>query len=418
MDPHKNIFYYYRGPSSKHGEKEHQVEDNSTKSLINLLENGGPEIQKAFFSCVNKDLKGTPKKFRLQVGQGESKPDAVIDFTNQLLLIEVKVRSDLDVPQLKRHLDEAQRRAKQTDEQIHLLVITGNDSDADTIQQENTLQQNEVTFKTWGQIYKVLNSVTLKKKESKEGFLLAEFLHYLELMNLKPFTEFSKDDFEYFYDMDDDYGQTLKGKVGTLAEELKKRSLTSIPEFSQDYPQLIPGHIKKNNSDGKRVWVKFANPTDKTPFKMSNFCITLSQESLSLNLVLSGQKRTKRNYPIFCLDQYLNNTEKAMKLFSKLGGMTLTVFERNDGRDGHPPAQGARDVWNSRIAIETEFLKTPEGVKFLRQVLKEIDFPGINIGPVYPKNEVIGKSKEKLIDEMAKQLPLLYDALKEIRGTK
>jgi hypothetical protein len=39
-DPHKNIFYYYRGPSSRENEEiiyDSQIEDNTTKALINCL---------------------------------------------------------------------------------------------------------------------------------------------------------------------------------------------------------------------------------------------------------------------------------------------------------------------------------------------------------------------------------------------
>jgi len=417
MDPHRNIFYYYRGPSSKHGTKEHQVEDNSTKSLINLLENGGPEIQRTFFSHIDNNLKSAPKKFQLQVGQGESRPDAIIDFPDQLLLIEVKVRSDLDTQQLKRHIEMGQ---KASSKKIQLLVITRNETDADLIQNEPMLKENRVVFRTWNEIYEVFNhllTVRLKKKDSKESFLLAEFLKYLELMDLKPFTKLTKDDFDYFYDLDDDYGRILKEKIKTIAEEIQKQSLIGFPAFSQEYPNIEEGNIKKRAKDGKRVWVKFVKPKDSSHFNTSNFCITLCEENLSLNLVLSGQRRTKRGYPIYHFDRYLNDTERAVKLFSKLEGMTLTIFERNDGIPGHPPSHGARDVWKTRIAIETEFLKTPEGIKFLQSVLKEIDFPGINLGPIYPKNEVIIETKEKIVGDMSKKMPLLYEALKEIKGS-
>jgi hypothetical protein len=39
-DPHKNIFYYYRGPSSRDDKDiiyDKQIEDNTTKALVNCF---------------------------------------------------------------------------------------------------------------------------------------------------------------------------------------------------------------------------------------------------------------------------------------------------------------------------------------------------------------------------------------------
>lgn len=46
-------FFYYRGPSAREsrqaGERyQQQVEDNSTKALVNVLEHGGPDATRSF----------------------------------------------------------------------------------------------------------------------------------------------------------------------------------------------------------------------------------------------------------------------------------------------------------------------------------------------------------------------------------
>jgi hypothetical protein len=51
--PHHNVFFYYRGPSARESRQEgerypQQVEDNSTKALVNVLQHGGPDVARGF----------------------------------------------------------------------------------------------------------------------------------------------------------------------------------------------------------------------------------------------------------------------------------------------------------------------------------------------------------------------------------
>ena len=48
MDFHQNIFFYYRGPSKGEGRVERQVENNTTKALINVLEYTNPIVRERF----------------------------------------------------------------------------------------------------------------------------------------------------------------------------------------------------------------------------------------------------------------------------------------------------------------------------------------------------------------------------------
>jgi hypothetical protein len=51
--PHHNVFFYDRGPSARESRQEgeryqQQVEDNSTKALVNVLQHGGPDVARGF----------------------------------------------------------------------------------------------------------------------------------------------------------------------------------------------------------------------------------------------------------------------------------------------------------------------------------------------------------------------------------
>ncbi len=108
-DPHQNIFFYYRGPSKNREVSlyDFQVEDNTTKSLINVLEfccqAGYEDLFNRFLGLVNASRRPVVY-FKLQKGLSDSRPDALIDLADYNIHIESKVRARLDIGQIKRHL--------------------------------------------------------------------------------------------------------------------------------------------------------------------------------------------------------------------------------------------------------------------------------------------------------------------------
>ncbi len=404
MDPHKNVFYYYRGQIKGEKARENQIEDNTTKALVNLLENGGPTIQQEFLKSIRVNGSKEILKFTLQASQEGSRPDAVIDLSKKKILIESKVQTELIKRQLINHLK------FETEKDLILLVITNRKSDEKTIE---GIGDERIKFTTWEDIYEVFEKIKTKKG-SKDEFVLKEFLKYLELINMKPFTGFTKEDFDYFYDMDDYYGKVIKNKVAQLAKEISKELKGT--EVIRNYPLIKEGNLdKKKHLDNRdrNIWVMFCNPDDLSAFRTSNFCITLDSEKIRLNLVLSGQRYTAKKYPIGRFYNYLDDEKRTLKLFRKLKGMALYVSERTDGR-GHHPRRGA-DRWRSKAVIENDLLNSKEGIEFLKHSLRDVTFPGINISVTYPKSEVVGKNKKGLVGDMAKKLPILYKVLKDIK---
>src|SRR4030042_5713107 len=94
-DPHKNIFYYYRGPSSRENEEiiyDRQIEDNTTKALINCLEYSSRNLLEHFLNYFSIEVKNkTAPQFLLQVSLSKSRPDARIKFIGSSIFIENKI---------------------------------------------------------------------------------------------------------------------------------------------------------------------------------------------------------------------------------------------------------------------------------------------------------------------------------------
>ncbi|MBN2073607.1 MAG: hypothetical protein JW770_06660 [Actinobacteria bacterium] len=106
-DPHKNIFYYYRGPSKRNDEDiiyDIQVEDNTTKAFINCLENSSSSLLNHFLKYFDLDFKYKSKpQYLLQVSRAKSRPDAQIKSSVHSIYIESKVAASVNKEQLKKH---------------------------------------------------------------------------------------------------------------------------------------------------------------------------------------------------------------------------------------------------------------------------------------------------------------------------
>ena len=127
-DPHQNIFYYYKGQNKNEIQKERQLEDNTTKALINLLEFSDDKVlklflhklgviynkEKVFFYLQRKIESTTKQKVLLGISpegkltnslskNKDSRPDAFITSKFFSVLIENKIKGTLGSNQLSRH---------------------------------------------------------------------------------------------------------------------------------------------------------------------------------------------------------------------------------------------------------------------------------------------------------------------------
>src|ERR1035437_10853744 len=120
FNPYQNIFYYYRGSSNKkiNDIPDTQIEDNTTKALINTLNYSDKRLLKNLLDYLDiKYPNFDEAKFDLQVYRDICKPDAAIYLDKLEIFIESKVHINLTPEQLINHLT-------QLSDDGYLLCIT------------------------------------------------------------------------------------------------------------------------------------------------------------------------------------------------------------------------------------------------------------------------------------------------------
>ena len=254
-DPHQNIFYYYRGPSKKTEDslRDIQIEDNTTKALINLLEFAKRVdyaiLLKSFLKLIDVPQKQITS-FRLQKHEEKSRPDGIINFANNKVCVESKVRANLSVEQISRHLKSLSR-------QDYLLVVTNNKTDKLTLKK---LKDARLRYVSWHDIHKlcleIINDIRNNKKLSAIVAFLQEFNNYLEVIVMTEFSGFKDEDFDFWTTLDDHYIPILKNKLESLATSIRK----GLPVELKKYSFIRPGNISKSIHVERFAWVAIKKP--------------------------------------------------------------------------------------------------------------------------------------------------------------
>lgn len=233
--PHLNCFFYYRGPTAGVTARARhiQVEDNTTKALVNTLQNSDPELTASFLSeIVGVDigaegaasyfLQGAPTdataKARrlLAISQSDdvppevpvdpeagSRPDASILVGDQaLVVIEVKLDKSLTWNQLEAH-------AKWS----------------------GIAFPDDLRLVTWSQVGNwAIDQRAKAQPRSVTEFLLGEFIEYLELIDLMPSRSrgFTDEEFDFFSTHSEDAHTLLKVQLRALWKAVEDRLPTDL----------------------------------------------------------------------------------------------------------------------------------------------------------------------------------------------
>ncbi|MBM3712287.1 MAG: hypothetical protein FJW56_02435 [Actinobacteria bacterium] len=396
-NPHKNIFYYYRGPSNRNSSNEDeiiydkQIEDNTTKAFINCLECSSENLLNYFLDYFKIEIKNTTTpQFLLQVSIVKGRPDAVIKFVNSSIYIENKVSAPVDKTQLTNHL-------KALNKNDLLLLITNN------IQDNETVKDLDIIYINWNEIYRCLKNYIPTNRNEK--FLLEQFLNYLEVIGLSEFTGFSNDDFDFFINNIEDYKPIIRNKIEKFAN-LVYESLNH--EIKSVYIDKHLGIISKNP---EVIWFGIRkNQKLKDVFKHCNFTIEIDADALRIYTVIRDGKYNQKK-PIGILYKKIkNNYDEFLSLLKSLDNKYFFNISKRVPKTGKTIRPG-NEKWILQSMLTLEII-TDETIDYLLVLLKKIEFPGIHIGLIIKRGDKILQEPEKLIAVGKKVIEEEYKVLK------
>ncbi|MDI6760043.1 MAG: hypothetical protein QMD05_04390 [Candidatus Brocadiaceae bacterium] len=314
-NPYRNVFYYYRGPSSKiEGQYDKQIEDNTTKALINTLENSEKRLLMSLLKEIEIDIKHLDRvAYDLQVGKELSRPDAQILIDNKYdIRIESKIDSPLKEDQICQHLKSISSRDG------YLICITPREGDKNVVQQIN---KANMRFITWKEVYMCFKEQLEKARDEKTQFIIQAFLEYLEAINMAPFNGWDKKDFEAFLNIEDDPRKELRLRV----KEKLKQYLVELQRLLKKEPlfedlELDVGNIAQ---DDLEVWGVLCNPPLKEKIQRSHLNFSISSNGFFMGVTTEGK------IPATNLRNRINcERGRFLKILRKLGGYYLIIQER------------------------------------------------------------------------------------------
>lgn len=310
FNPYRNIFYFFRGANHSDKLADKQIEDNTTKALINTLEYSDIQLLHSFFYYMKVPFnKNQFPQYDLQVAELLSRPDAQIRLGRTDYYIESKVQAPLEEYQICNHLTSIGESV--------LIIITPRESDLDIVKK---IKNPRLKFITWEKIYIQFSNYLMSRKNEDDNFILKQFLKYLESIGMAPFNGFTKEDFDSFLYVEDD----PKKEIRSIVKHKFKKYLDEIQNEVKSVPAYKGLKVEVGNlqMDSHSIWGTLSDES-KSKVNVPHFNFVLNRNTFSIGFIVEGKVPADRFY------KYVKSKPGTLlKLLSKLPEFHYELQER------------------------------------------------------------------------------------------
>lgn len=390
-DFHHNIFYYYRGAKQKNFQFERQLEDNTTKALINTLEFCSPKVSNNFLNWLaieNQsrvsyelqrktigDAKIKSKSKRIVLGivpsdknnrkngmseniKYDSRPDAWIYGSNFVILIESKVIGFLDDRQMKNH---CQKLKTNINDVIETKVVR------------------------WSDIHKFFYQLNQKLNDT-DRFIVNQFVQYLGWINMSEFLGFKTEFFDYFISRND---EEVRKWVHQQMQSFAEKFQSLLIKLDPFYEGIDVGVLKKTDP---HTWVAFG-PKNKHYRQYAHLTLVANSSGLEVLINIELKSATDK-----LKKKITNHSEEFLKLLLNMNvdkPLTIQLEERVQ-------KQASLYDYNRIINIDVNSLIHKQigksSFEYLKLLLYKIPYPYFTIRKMIDRDEVCKLSENEQVD--------------------
>jgi hypothetical protein len=389
-DFHHNIFYYYRGAQRSDRDYARQLEDNTTKALLNTLENCGRAVAFKFLEWldiattgrVTFELQKTTigegkirsKSQRLLLGlvpskrtgdsggelgesiiEGESRPDAWLYGDNFVVMLESKVVGSLEPDQMQRHSQK-------------LRV--------------GTERQPRCEIRSWAEVHQFFVRI-LPELSGKDKWIVQQFAQYLEWSGMTEFTGFEEGIFVFFVTHEDeDTRKWVRDTMQSFAEKILAQ-LGKFDSFYQGY-DLGRLHLKDEG-----CWVAFG-PIEPVPKEYRQWAHqTVSINAYALDVFVNVELKR-------AIDRLRRKIKRDRGAFRRVvaelpSPFSVQVLERKKRRVS---LYDVHDI----AGLEADYLKHPElgkhGFDYVDILLEQVHLPNLVVKRRIDRGEALELSRK------------------------
>ena len=396
-NPYRNIFMYYRGPSVNQMHVETQLEDNITKSLINLFEYADKDLLKDFMKGIDLTISADNVIFDLQAANSDSRPDALIRTNECDIYIESKYGAPFDAVQLEKHI-------KNKNINDNILYISKQKYTEKNIQSYCDYCDDKVIFLTWFQI-----AVFILKKQDRNtypkntvtNFLINQYIEYMKELNMTPFLGWSNRDFEAFLVTENENQKVANDQRKRVKEKLEQFLNESKEHIDQKYDFYKDCSLYIGNLDKEHVWgaIKFS---DESLINQIHISVIFNAYNLSIGIQIEGKNPTTK-----AIKTIKENQETFLEILRKLDHFKYVIRRRY---------QIQVSKWDSdavgEIALGSEI--TSDDLEFIVKKMEQYKYVELRIARIYDKHEVINKG-QRFIDDCVDSLVIAYEIIQFLK---
>jgi hypothetical protein len=373
MSRFDNVFFYFRGPSTGvEGSQTRQVEDNTTKALVNVLHLAPDDLTSSLLRHVGVHLEAAwPWHHALQGGPEDGPFPA-----RRLLVITARSTTDDPVwqsPAVDRgRIDAAIWAPGEALVAVEVKVSAALDMAQLTQHAKDwSIDKDAWVFATWADVHGWARQTLASSPRSLSKvsrFLLEQFADYLEIIGVAPFAGFRSEDFDFLaarraalkmsksgVPLDMAQVGITKSRLGELWDRVRSEL--------RDVERMTLGAVRVGTlrASDDRMWAMTTTGDGGV-----NLTLELDADALELNLVAW----TGRQVELF--ERWLK-APGATELLTRLEEFELVVWRKRAKQ-----AASGKPFWmhTTQLEVGTLSLRSPAGLEDQVQALKEACEPG------------------------------------------